>query len=60
MHTTTLTNADGTIVTVTVYDHLPHYHPGLILLAVLSLALIASGLYLLFRREKPSPSNKKL
>jgi hypothetical protein len=51
VNTTNIITTNGTIVTVTRIHHFqPHY--GLIALAVLALACIGSGLYLMFRKEK--------
>jgi hypothetical protein len=52
MNSTTITNVtNGAIVTVTTFHHSRHTL-GLTLLAWLAAALIASGLYLLFRKQK--------
>ncbi len=51
--TITITNAtNGAIITITTIHHHPLSNSRLILLAVLAVVLIASGLYLLFRKEK--------
>lgn len=49
----TITNAtNGAIITVTTIHHSAFGNPRLILLAILAVALIGAGLYLLFRKEK--------
>lgn len=49
----TITNAtNGAIVTITKIHHSALSNPRLIFLAALAVVLIASGLYLLLRKEK--------
>lgn len=51
---TTITNAtNGAIITITTIHHSPLTSPRFIALGAVAVVLIASGLYLLFRKEKP-------
>jgi len=52
---TTITNAtNGAIIKITKLHHSAISNPRLIFLAALAVVLIAAGLYVLFRKEKPA------
>jgi hypothetical protein len=50
MNTTTITNANGSIITVTKARHTLNY--PVLIFALLAVIFIVAGLYLLLRKEK--------